>query len=218
MIKRNFFVKWFETNGRSFPWREEGTTPFNFLVTEMLLRQTRAQNVARLWTNFVTDYPTPPTIVNENKEILFSKIQILGFANQRVEALQSASQWLLEKYNGIVPNKLELLLLIPHIGNYSARAVLCFAFNQKIEIVDTNVLRLFSRYFGITLKPDIRRAPVAWEIAKELLPKDKNKAQFHNYGMLDFTAQICKSGRPRCEICPLNKSCQWGQVQIGVTR
>jgi A/G-specific adenine glycosylase len=214
VIKNNFFVKWFEANGRYFPWREEGTTPYQFLVTEMLLRQTRASNVAKMWGEFFTDYPNFSALLNEHIEFLTVKIKMLGFANQRAEALQSAARWLIDKHSGIVPTKINELLAIPHIGNYSARAILCFAFNHNVEIVDTNVIRLFSRYFGILLKPDIRRAPEAWEIAHNLLPKNKSKAKAHNYGLLDFTAQICKSGTPRCEICPLQVSCVWGNFKL----
>jgi A/G-specific adenine glycosylase len=214
VIKRNFFVKWFETNGRIFPWREPGTTPFAFLVTEMLLRQTRASNVAKIWESFIHDYPDPEYIIKTPENELISKLKVLGFGVQKTEALKSASAYLIANFNGQVPNKLQELLGIPHVGNYAARAVLCFAFGKRIEIVDTNVLRIFSRYFGIQLKPDIRRAPQAWEIAMQMLPRERIKAIKHNYGILDFTADICKPGRPRCEICPLSSDCAWGKIQL----
>jgi A/G-specific adenine glycosylase len=184
----------------------------------MLLRQTRAENVSKVWNNFFIDYPNLSTLLKEDRAVLGAKIKVLGFANQRAEALQFAASWLIEKHAEIVPCDLEELLAIPHVGNYSARAVLCFAFGKNIEIVDTNVLRLFSRYYGIVLKPDIRRAPEAWHLAKSLLPREKRKAKEHNFGLLDFTAQICKSGRPRCEICPLQKTCAWGKVQINLNK
>lgn len=216
MIKGRFFVNWYKTNGRHFPWREEGTTPYQFLITEMLLRQTRASDVAGMWRSFISDYPDPESLVKASKLELFSRLKMLGFGEQKAEALQFAATYLIENHKSQVPNTLEELLKIPHIGYYSARAILCFAFGKKIEIVDTNVLRLFARYFGIKLKPDIRREPQAWEIAKHLLPREKKKAKAHNYGILDFTADICKPGKPRCEICPLNKTCVWGRVQLKV--
>lgn len=204
-------------NGRHFPWREDSTTPFAFLITEMLVRQTRAGNVAKIWSDFIRDYPNPESIIQVSDNELISRLQILGFGRQKTEALKSAAHWLVENHNGEVPEKLSDLLAVPHIGNYAARAILCFAFGQKIEIVDTNVLRLFSRYFGIYLPPDIRRAPKAWEIARGILPRERRKAKQHNYGILDFTADICKPGRPRCEICPLAKTCEWGRVQSSNT-
>lgn len=216
MFKKTFFVDWFKARGREFPWRKADTTPFAFLITEMLLRQTRAGHVAKIWTGFIQDYPDAESLAKARKDELVSRLKVLGFGEQKAEALKSAATWLLEHHRGQVPDSLEQLLDIPHVGNYAARAILCFAFGRRVEIVDTNVLRLFSRYFGIHLKPDIRRAPQAWEIAKNILPRERKKAQQHNYGILDFTADICKSGRPRCEICPLSSSCVWGNIQLNI--
>jgi A/G-specific adenine glycosylase len=214
VIKKSFFVKWFESHGRFFPWRKPGTTPFAFLVTEMLLRQTRASNVAKVWDSFIEDYPNPESIIKSPTDNLITKLKVLGFGVQKTDALKSASAYLIANHGGHVPNTLKELLNIPHVGNYAARAVLCFAFGKRIELVDTNILRLFSRYFGIELKPDIRRTPQAWKIAREILPAGKQNAIKHNYGILDFTADICKPGKPRCEICPLNQSCNWGRKQV----
>lgn len=214
MISRSFFVRWFDKHGRDFPWRQEGTSPFEFLVTEMLLRQTRAGGVALLWQDFVRDYPNAHTLAATSKQEIKNRISILGFGEQRSTALLEAANWLVAHHDGEVPENLDDLLRIPHIGLYAARAVLCFAFDHKIEIVDINVLRFFARYYGLEVKLDIRRAPEIWVIARDALPRDKVKAKAHNYGLLDFTADICKPGRPRCEICPLAKSCVRGRHEL----
>ena len=214
MIKRDFFARWFRKYGRIFPWRDETVSPFIILLTELLLTQTRASDVIRIWHSFTTDYPSPQSIVNAPEEVLLLRLKTLGFGTIKVKALKSASAYILEHYEGRVPNDLGLLLKIPHVGDYAARAVLSFAFGKQVEIVDTNVLRLFSRYFNLQFNRDARRAPRAWEIAREILPSERKKAKPHNYGILDFTAEICKPGKPRCEICPLNKSCEYGKKQL----
>lgn len=214
MIKRDFFTRWFRKHGRSFPWREEEVSPFIILLTELLLTQTRASDVIRVWHSFTTDYPSPQSIVNALEEVLLSRLKTLGFGSIKVKALKLASAYILERYEGRVPDDLGLLLKIPHVGDYAARAVLSFAFGEQVEIVDTNVLRLFSRYFNLQFNRDARRAPQAWEIAREILPRVRKKAKPHNYGILDFTAEICKPGKPRCEICPLNKTCEYGKRQL----
>ena len=211
MLNKNFFVNWYKKRGRSFPWRVGRIQPFTSLITEMLLRQTRAGAVAKLWEPFFARYSTPLSIVSANKEELFNELKILGFGNQRVEALVSASNWILEHHNGRVPKKLDQLLAIPHVGIYAARAVLCFAFNQRIEIVDVNVQRFFARYYGLEVKADVRRNPHVWQVAQEALPPGARRTQQHNYGLLDFTAEICVAGKPFCEICPLSSSCELGQ-------
>lgn len=214
MPKTNFFVNWHKEHGRVFPWRREGTSSFAFLVTEMLLRQTRASGVAKLWDGFIEEYPDAEAMMLANQARLANRLKVLGFGEQKAEALKSATKWIVKYHEGQVPHTLEELLKIPHIGHYAARAILCFAFGQRVEILDTNILRFFARYFGIEVKPDIRRNPKAWDIAKQILPRGRKQAQRHNYGILDFTAEVCKPGRPRCEICPLSSSCVWGSIQL----
>jgi A/G-specific adenine glycosylase len=216
VIDKSFFVNWYKQRARDFPWRRRGTTPFEFLVTEMLLRQTRAPNVAKLWDAFISKYPDAGSMAGASPEELAAQLKILGFGNQKAEALLSAANWLAEHHGGEVPGTLDELLDIPHIGLYSARAILCFAFGRRIEIVDTNIQRFFARYYGLNVKADIRRNPIIWELAKKALPRGKKQAVQHNYGLLDFTAEICKSGRPRCEVCPLASSCAWGKRQASM--
>lgn len=164
-----------------------------------------------MWHDFVRDYPDAHTLAAASKSEIKNKVAILGFGEQRSTALLDAAGWLVKHHDGIVPEDLDALLRIPHIGNYAARAILCFAFGHRIEIVDINVLRFFARYYGLEVKLDIRRAPEIWAIAREALPRKRALAKAHNYGLLDFTADICKPGRPRCEICPLVKSCVYGR-------
>ncbi len=215
-LKKMFFVNWFKKNGRHFPWRNANVSPFKILITEMLLRQTRASNVSAVWAPFIQRYPNAEALAQAKRKDLLRQLRVLGFGNQRAEALVLASAWLVHHHKGKPPSSLEELLRVPHIGEYSARAVLCFAYGKKIEIVDTNVLRFIARYYGLKLKPDNRRNPIAWELARAALPRRINAVKEHNYGLLDFTSDICKSGRPRCEICPLSKSCKWGLAQIRV--
>jgi A/G-specific adenine glycosylase len=209
-----FFVKWFRAFGRDFPWRKRGTSPYKILVTEMLLRQTRASNVRSIWDSFLEHYPNVRVLSSAKRGRLVKQLRVLGFGNQRAEALVLASSWIIQNHNGKVPSSLDQLLKIPHIGEYSARAILCFAHGKKFEIVDSNVLRFFSRYYGLNLNADNRRNRIAWQIARETLPRTGKLAKEHNYGLLDFTAEICKSEKPVCEKCPLAKRCKWVLKQV----
>jgi A/G-specific adenine glycosylase len=106
-LSKSFFVSWFKKYGRDFPWRYESIQPFRSMVTEMLLRQTRAEGVAKLWAQFFEEYPDAETLARANREELRKKIAILGFGNQRAEALTHASQHLIKFHEGQVPNTLE---------------------------------------------------------------------------------------------------------------
>lgn len=207
MNNKYFFVDWFDANGRDFPWRINNVTPFKILITEMLLKQTQASSVARIWNALFDIYPTSESMGNANMDELKLIIQSLGFGNQRKKALIGASRYIVENYNGEVPVDLEKLLSIPYIGWYSAKAVLSFAYSLPYEIVDSNVLRFYARFYEIIIKPDIRQNIHIWELAKDHLPLTGHEVKKHNYGLLDFTAQICTAIKPKCLICPLNTEC-----------
>lgn len=156
----------------------------------------------KLWCKFIHSFGSPTKLANANKRMLFDQIRELGFGNQRVEALRSAAQFLLDEFNGQVPAEKERLTRIPHIGLYSAHAVLCFAFNKPVAIVDANVLRLFRRMEGKQVnRLDIRREQWAWKKAQKLLPDHHRIAKEHNYGLLDFVAHTCRPRSPKCRDC-----------------
>lgn len=207
-----FFVNWYRRFGRKFPWRQQGLSPFACLVTEILLRQTRAEQVAKIWPYFMGKYPDPSRLVGVAEDELTLDLWALGFSRQRCNALKMISQWLCEHHAGDVPKTEAELLNIPHVGVYTARAVLCFAFGQPVAIVDTNILRFFSRYHGLVLdRLDNRRAPEIWTLANAILPSVSSDVREHNYGLLDFTATICKPRKPKCVECPLTTACALGQ-------
>jgi A/G-specific adenine glycosylase len=210
-ISRHFFVEWYRNNGRDFPWRSKELDPFHHLITEMLLRKTRAEGVAKLWPNLMHRYPDAHSILRTSKKRLARQLKILGFGNQKADAIRLASKWLIKHYDGKVPDSFEELMRIPHVGAYSAGAILCFGFNRRFEIVDVNVQRVFSRYYGLEVKADVRRNAMINDIARKWLPRTGLRVQAHNYGLLDFAASICKPTKPRCGSCALASACSWAR-------
>ncbi len=213
---KSFFVEWFRSHGRSLPWRDEQVSPYGIMVTEMLLRQTRAQAVAEVWDKFMRAYPTAEVLAAANPLELREHIEVLGFGTQRSQALRAAAGALVERHKGSVPYRLHELIALPHVGLYTARAVQCFAFGARVEIVDVNVLRLLSRFTGMSVKADIRRNPHVWALARRWLPKSKDLAPEHNYGLLDFSAEVCRASRPQCGQCALRTLCCFGCRTAGV--
>ena len=214
---KNFFIEWYEKKGRDLPWRQEGVTNYQIVVTEILLKQTQAKAVATMWNGFFCKYPTIDKLADTNSVNLYENIKELGLGKQRASGLIDMSQWIIDKHDSQVPCSLDDLMAIPHIGQYSANAILCFACGQKAVIVDTNILRFFSRYLGIEVKKDIRRNPIIWDIARQLLPRAKRSCYKHNYGLLDFTDEICRSKKAQCNRCPLNKTCNHFKKYIQTT-
>lgn len=206
---RIFFRQWYRQHGRAFPWREPGVTPFGILIAEMLLRQTRASMAAPVWETFISRYPSPAQCLDASNDELLPLFVPLGFGMQRLGAVRGVCEVLVGNHRGKVPRSIDVLVAIPHLGLYSAHAIACFAYNQRVPVVDVNVLRVFSRLTGEDYGRDNRRgrAPEAWELARRILPS-RNVKQ-HNYGLLDFSAQICIPRHPRQEQCPLAGSCAY---------
>lgn len=209
---KGFFARWYREHGRSFPWRDTGTSAYGVLIAEMLLRQTRASMVVPVWQAFLSRYPTPISCAEASQDALFKLVAPLGLGRQRVSALQSVSVALVSRHQGRVPRSLDALLALPHVGIYSAHAVLCFAYGRKTPVVDINVIRLFSRLTGRTFSPDNRRSQEVWDLATQILPAKKTRE--HNYGLLDFAAQVCKPRNPLCIVCPLAAHCVYNLKHI----
>ena len=202
-VPAGFFANWFKVRGRSFPWREEGVSPYGILLAEVLLKQTRAEMVAAMWPALLRKYPSAASLKSENPEALLQHISCLGFGRQRTTALRQISAAIDEA--GGIPSKPSELMELPHVGVYSAHAVACFAFGWRVPVVDLSIVRVLSRLAGIEPPSDIRRAPEVWEIARSLLPEKEVKE--HNYGLLDFAADTCKARSPRCRECPVAPDC-----------
>jgi A/G-specific adenine glycosylase len=206
---KGFFNGFARKQRRNFAWRKQRVSPFHLLLAEVLLVQTKAEDVAILWPRLVRKYPTPFALSRAKKASLARLLRPLGLQNQRARSLVAIGKTLCQRFGGRVPRTAEELLSVPHIGLYTAAAVASFAFGVRLPIVDANVLRVLGRIHGIETGADLRRSREAWTLAWTILPR-KN-ARLHNYGLLDFAAQICKVRRPRCESCPLNQMCCFGK-------
>ncbi len=204
-VPKNFFVYLYAVQGRPFPWRGENATPFGILVAEILLKQTRAEKVSKVWPSLMGRYHNANELAHADPGELFELIAVLGFGNQRTRALIDLATMIMQ--TGEVPSQPENLMQLPYVGMYTAYAVACFAFGRRVPIVDLSVVRVISRLAGIKPPKDIRRAGIIWDIAWALLPK--KEFQQHNYGLLDFAAKVCKPHSPRCDECSIAINCAY---------
>jgi A/G-specific adenine glycosylase len=220
---RGFFARYGRKHQRSFPWRSPGIAPFQLLAAELLLIQTKADDVARVWPVLIKRYPSAERLARAQTHSLIRLLQPLGLQNQRARALKALSLAIIDRFDGALPQSIPELLSLPHIGLYIASAVACFSYGQRVPIVDANVLRVFGRITGTESGRELRRCPKVWETAWGLLPR--NNFALHNYGLLDFAAGVCKTRAPLCSSCPLNTSCVYvrrleanagGQLREGV--
>lgn len=190
---------------RTFSWRET-TNPFYILLSEILLQKTNARTVEAVYNILVTLYPTPYNLSSANSTELFSILKPLGLA-YRAQRLKALALIIVQKYNGVVPNKLDELLSLPGIGNYAARAVMCFAFGAKYLPWDTNMVRISERVFGLKSTKSRPRTDIKLADYVGTLLLTDGTVKETVWGLLDFAAQICTARKPKCKDCFAIKFC-----------
>ncbi len=196
---QNAIISWSRENGREFPWRKTHD-PFRVLVAEILLHQTFARKVSPVYNLLTSLYPTPKELSEASETELTDQIRPLGFL-YRAKTLISIANDIMGRFGGVVPGDLKGLLSLSGVGEYTAHAVLCFAYGQAVPVVDRNVIRVYKRIFSIQ-KPLEKINPTKrfWTAAGQLVPA--GAAREYNLGLLDFAALVCKHYSPACGTCP----------------
>ncbi len=202
---QNDILEWWKQNKRTFPWRQTNNI-YELLIAELLLRKTTAEQVNSIYTRILEKYPTPEILCKANEKELQQLLKPLGMQYSRSKLLKKLACYLSKlKLNEAIDIK--QLKQLPGVGPYTANAVLCMLQNEPIPMVDTNVIRILKRVFGIkSQKKRPRNDPLIWKKAKELIP-EKNAKEF-NLALIDFASLICKAGKPKCENCFAKDYCQ----------
>lgn len=194
---------WFDTRGRDLPWRHT-RDPWAVLVAEVMLTQTRVARVVGRWEAFVERFPTPAACADDRVGAVIEAWAGLGYNRRAVNLHRSATR-IVTGHRGTVPDSLDALTALPGVGPYVARAVLAFAFERDVGVVDVNVLRVFSRRAGRRLTRGAAQAS-----ADAAVPP--GEAWRWNQAMLDLGATVCTKRNPRCDVCPVVDGCVWRGV------
>lgn len=199
-----FILSWYRINGRCLPWRNTDE-PYKILVAEFLLQKTDVEKVKPVYRRFIYRWPSTQSLSKARISSIFKVIQPLGL-KYKANRLKSTAKIIVERFGGKIPKADDKLLELPGVGRYIASAVECFAFNIPKAILDTNVLRIFNRVFGIKSKRNRPRDdPRLWSFAQTLVPE--NNAKEYNWGLIDYGALVCKSKEPLCNKCILYNMC-----------
>src|SRR5260221_749410 len=156
-------LKWFDEHGRSFPWREH-RDPHQTLVAEVMLQQTQTGRVAPTYGTFLAKFPDVRTLAHAPAMEVIQAWRGLGY-NRRAVDLQRSAQAIEHEHGGVVPSDLKTLRALPGVGEYSASAVACFAYDRQVPVVDLNVQRVPSRAAKATDElalDDTRRVAAEW--------------------------------------------------------
>lgn len=195
---------WYEHARRDLPWRRPGVTPWQILVSEVMLQQTPVARVAPVWTEWVTRWPTPSATAAAGVADVLRAWGRLGYP-RRAKRLHECAVIIATRFDDVVPSDVDTLLTLPGVGSYTARAVACFAYRQRVPVVDTNVRRVVTRVVhGVAHAPPSSRD--LDEVAA-LLPDDDTAPRF-SAALMELGATVCTARSPRCGDCPLSR-CRW---------
>lgn len=209
MVQKSFFTQmllsWhIQDNNRHLPWKNE-VNPYFIWLSEIMLQQTRAEQVIPYYNKFVKTYPTICDLAKAHEDEVFKLWQGLGYYTRCQNIIYSA-RYVCNILHGIFPNTYKDILLLKGVGAYTAAAIASFAFKLPFAVVDGNVYRILSRYFGITepITNNIVQRQIS-NLAQELLAL-KSPDQY-NQAIMDFGAVVCKPKEPQCCNCILQPKC-----------
>ena len=173
-------------------------------MAEVLLKRTTARAAARVFTTFICQFPDVGSVRRAEVEELEKVLVPVGLYRQRAKGFKELAEYLTVEHDGQVPGTLPNLLKVPHLGPYSARAIMSFGHGVPAAIVDSNVQRVLGRLYRYRLG----EAPsVADTQALADLVLDPERHQAFNWALLDLGATVCRYDVPRCSSCPLAGSC-----------
>ncbi|MDR7369328.1 A/G-specific adenine glycosylase [Flavobacterium aquidurense] len=200
----NILINWYLQNKRDLPWRNT-TNPYQIWLSEIMLQQTRVAQGMPYFFSFTEEFPTVFNLANADEEQVLKLWQGLGYYS-RARNLHKTAQYVANELNGVFPKTYKDLLKLKGVGEYTAAAIASFSYNEAVPVVDGNVFRVLSRYFGIESDITLPATKKEFtELAFELMP-NHNPALF-NQAIMEFGALQCVPKSPDCSVCVFNASC-----------
>lgn len=197
-------LDWYRQYHRQLPWRET-RDPYRIMVSEIMLQQTQADRVVPKYHEFLSRFPTVAALADAPASEVIRAWAGLGY-NRRALNLQRACQAVMERFGGVFPETVEELLSLPGVGPYTAGAIACFAFEQDVGFVDTNIRRVLHR---VMLGPELPEPKVndrrLAQIASITVPP--GRGYVWNQALIELGATICKARSTDCRRCPISTWC-----------
>lgn len=207
---RVFLDDWGKKHIEYYPWRYV-SDPYCILVSEFMLHRTQAKQVIPIYLNFFSRYPDLKSFAAADPSDVIGNLKSLGL-QWRIEGMVSALNELWQLYKSI-PLDVNRLMAIDGIGQYIAGATVCFSLNVPLTLIDSNIVRVIGRIFGLDLSGEARRKKSI--VAAISACVDQASPRNFYYGMIDLAHNICRPGKPVCSVCPLLEvPCIFGQRTI----
>ena len=197
-------VEWYEIYKRELPWRET-RDPYIIWISEIILQQTRVVQGLEYFLRFTERFPNVASLAAAEEDEVLKYWQGLGYYS-RARNLHAAAKSIMERFNGVFPENYKEVLSLKGIGEYTAAAIVSFAWNQPYPVVDGNVYRVLSRLFAADTPIDTAKGQKQFaELAGMIL--DRKNAGAHNQAIMELGALRCVPKNPDCKVCPLKDKC-----------
>ena len=198
-------LNWFRKNKRDLPWRRD-RRPYTVWVSEIMLQQTRVDQMAPYYRRFMDWFPDIRTLAQAPQEKVLKSWEGLGYYS-RARHLHLSAQKIVNEHDGIFPDRYTDLIKLPGIGRSTAGAILSLAFDRPYPVMDGNIKRVFIRFYHIR-RPIGETATMneLWGKAAAVVPSRK-PGRF-NEALMELGALVCLPKNPVCLKCPLRSDCR----------
>lgn len=193
-------IEWYHEHKRDLPWRNTND-PYLIWISEIILQQTRVAQGYAYYQRFIERFPNLESLAASEENEVLKYWQGLGYYSRARNLHQAAIS-----VNGVFPVRYEDILKLKGVGIYTAAAICSFAYNQPHAVVDGNVYRVLSRFFGVNEPIDSGKGKKIFaSLAHDLL--DKVQPALYNQAIMDFGALQCTPLSPDCTVCPFKNRC-----------
>jgi len=204
MTFNKMLLDWYAINKRELPWRNT-INPYYIWLSEIILQQTRVKQGLSYYLKFINAFPTIFDLANAKEDKVLKLWQGLGYYS-RARNLHYSAKDIVSNRNGKFPDNYKEILGLKGVGPYTAAAISSFAFDLPYAVVDGNVIRVLSRFFGIDVPFDTAPGKKMFqELAQELI--DRERAAEYNQSIMEFGAIQCTPRLAKCNNCPLSAEC-----------
>ena len=201
---KKVLTNWYSANKRELPWRNT-KNPYYIWLSEIIMQQTQIKQGLPYYENFASNYPTVFDLSNAEEQAILKLWQGLGYYS-RARNLHSSAKYIATELRGVFPTTYSEIIKLKGVGDYTASAIASICFDEPTAVVDGNVYRVLSRYFGIDTPINSTQGIKDFKILATSLIDTENPGDY-NQALMEFGAIQCKPKNPNCIVCPLKDSC-----------
>ncbi|MCE8164946.1 A/G-specific adenine glycosylase [Porphyromonas gingivalis] len=201
---RKLLAEWYDANKRDLPWRQTDD-PYRIWISEVILQQTRVEQGRDYYHRFIERFPDVHSLSLASEDEVLKQWEGLGYYS-RARNLHRAARMIVSDFGGCIPRTRQEILQLPGIGDYTAAAVLSFAYDLPFAAVDGNIFRVISRLMNLDTPIDTPAGKKLFSFWADAL-LDREAPARHNQAIMEFGALHCTPTSPSCLLCPVRRFC-----------